>query len=69
MANSLNARASAALWRWRWGIAIVGLLFVAYTAAGFLLVGGSVMPAQIFLTERASNKANNNSARMDLTLQ
>lgn len=38
MANSLKARASAALSRWRWWIAIVGLLFVAYTAAGFLLV-------------------------------
>jgi hypothetical protein len=34
-----------------------------------ILGGSSVMPAQIFLTERASNKASNNSARMELTLQ
>src|SRR5690242_4515706 len=38
MAKSLSARMQAGLLRWRWWIAIVGFLFAAYAAAGFLLV-------------------------------
>src|SRR5262249_34050113 len=34
-----------------------------------ILGGGGVEPAQVFLTERASNKESANSARMELTLQ